>query len=242
MSDFSAYGGASDEFTALLSTLPPPTEQTPIELQETNNRVREDVSELEMRDLSAKVILQDHKIPTPDGFDLEARTYRPASTSEDEQLPVYIHFHGGGFLFGTLDSENAICSRIADAAGVVVLNVNYRHTPDWVYPAAWLDAEEAFDWAVENANTFGGDPTQIVVGGISAGGHLSASLAQTLIRQGKNGPLKGQVLMIPVTVLTDCDLGSMSKVENEFAPILPMERMRYGLLFFFLVFARGPAV
>lgn len=239
MTDFSAYGGASPEFTALLSTLPAPTEQTPTELQATNNRVREDVSEQEMLVLSSKVKLQDHTISTPDGFDLEARTYRPIYAPKDDQLPIYIHFHGGGFLFGTLDSENATCSRIADAAGVVVLNVNYRHTPEWVYPAAWLDAEEAFDWAVDNANSFGGDPTQIVVGGISAGGSLTASLAQTLSREGKDGPLKGQVLMIPVTVLADCDWGSMSKVENEFAPILPMSRMKYVGRFTFIHTAKA---
>lgn len=227
MAEYSEYGGASEEFSALLSTLPAPTEQTPSELQAMNNRVREQVSELEMQTLSSKVLIKDHTITTPDGFELEARTYRPVSSSEDELLPIYIHFHGGGFLFGTLGSEDATCSRIADATGVVVLNVNYRHTPDWVYPAAWLDAEEAFDWAVENAESFGGSPEQIVVGGISAGGHLSASLAQTLTRSGRSGPLKGQVLMIPITVMADIEWGAGSKVENEFAPILPMSRMKY---------------
>lgn len=226
MEDYSVYGGASQELTELLSTLSAPTEQTPIELQALNNRVREDASELEMRDLSSTVLIKDHTIPTPDGFDLPARTYRPAFASEDELLPIYIHFHGGGFLFGTLDTENATCSRIAAATGVVVLNVNYRHSPEWIYPAAWLDAEEAFDWAVDNAHSFGGDPGQIVVGGISAGGHLSASLAQTLTRERNSQSLKGQVLMIPITVMADCEWGPKSKAENEFAPILPMSRMK----------------
>lgn len=229
MADYSQYGGASEEFTALLATLPSPSEQTPIELQALNNRVREDASAEEMRVLASKVIIQDHTIPTPDGYDLEARTYRPASAPKDDKLPIYIHFHGGGFLFGTLSSEDATCTRIADETGVVVLNVNYRHTPEWVYPAAWLDAEESFDWAAANATSFGGDPEQIVVGGISAGGHLSTALAQKLVREGRNGSLKGQVLMIPVTVMADCDWGMKSKVENEFAPILPLTRMKYVL-------------
>lgn len=179
-----------------------------------------------MRLLSPKVQLEDHTIPCPDGFSLEARSCRPVSASKDERLPIYIHFHGGGFLFGTLDSENATCSRIADDTGVVVLNVNYRHTPDWIYPAAWLDAEEAFDWAVSTADLFGGDPEQIVVGGISAGGHLSASLAQKLNREGRVGSLKGQVLMIPLTVLANCEWTMACKLENESAPILPLSRLK----------------
>jgi acetyl esterase/lipase len=237
MCDFSQYGGASDEFAELLKTLPEPDELPVEELQTIVNRGREQVSEQEMQTLAPKVIMKDHSIPTPDGETLQARSYRPSSKPEDEKLPIYIHFHGGGFLFGTLDSENAACARIADDVQVVVLNVNYRHTPTWVFPAAWLDAEEAFEWAYSHADQLGGDNEQIVVGGISAGGHLSASLAQTLKRDGKASfkSLKGQVLMIPCVVHEELaapllalmkDESVSSYKENEFAPILPLSRMR----------------
>ena len=98
------------------------------------------------------------------------------SASPTEILPIYMHFHGGGFLFGTLSSEDAICSRLAVNTHVVVINVNYRHTPEYTYPAAWNDAEDAFVWVCENIARLNGDPDKIVVGGISAGAWLAASL------------------------------------------------------------------
>jgi acetyl esterase/lipase len=248
MCDFSQYGGASEEFAELLKTLPEPEEQSVEELQATVNRGREQVAQEEMKILESKVSVKDHSIETPDGETLQARSYRSNSIAEDEKLPIYIHFHGGGFLFGTLNSEDATCARIADNVRVVVLNVNYRHTPTWVYPAAWLDAEEAFEWAHSHADDFGGDNAQIVVGGISAGGHLSASLAQTLRRGGKPSfaSLKGQVLMIPFVVHEALaapllalmkDESVSSYKENEFAPILPLSRMR---LFNSLAFPKLP--
>ncbi|SMY30012.1 unnamed protein product [Zymoseptoria tritici ST99CH_1A5] len=237
MCDFSQYGGASEEFSELLKTLPDPGEQSVEDLKATVNLGREEVSSEEMKTLAPKVLMKDHSLTTADGETLPLRSYRSSSLPEDEKLPIYIHFHGGGFLFGTLDSEDAACARIATDVNVVVLNVNYRHTPDWVFPAAWLDAEEAFEWAYTNASDFGGDALQIVIGGISAGGHLSAALAQTLQRDGKPSysSLKGQVLMIPCVVheqlagpllaqMKDSTVSSYK--ENEFAPILPLSRMR----------------
>ena len=237
MCDFSKYGGPSDEWVKLEASLPPVPEMTKEQLKQVTNKGREDAAREEMKIFSSKVSIQDHSIQARDGTTLEARSYRPSEVEALKKLPIYIHFHGGGFFFGTLSSENATCSRIAMDVKVVVINVNYRHTPEFTYPTAWEDAEDTLNWVYENANEFNGDKNQIVVGGISACGMLTAALMQTVQRQQSKvrSSIKGQVLMIPCVVHEDCydshmrqmkDRGVSSYVANEYAPILPLSTMR----------------
>ncbi|KAF9888524.1 hypothetical protein FE257_008631 [Aspergillus nanangensis] len=237
MCDFSEYGIPSKEWLRVEATLPVPKDQSLSDLKRTANEGREDVALKEMTELSQRVSIQDHSIPARDGYELESRSYRPFTAAPTEILPIYMHFHGGGFLFGTLSSEDAICSRIAISAQVVVFNVNYRHTPEDTYPTAWNDAEDAFVWVGDNAARMNGDREKIVVGGISAGAWLAASLTQTALRSelpvSSTPAISGQVLMIPCLVYTKCydallcqmkDPSVSSYRQNENAPILNLRR------------------
>ena len=237
MADYSIYGGKSPEWQKLEATLPIPPELAMEELQKTTNDTREAASTQAMEGLASKVTMADYFIPTRDGSSIKARTYRSSSMDSAKVLPIYIHYHGGGFFFGTLDSENATCAAIALDVEVLVVNVNYRHTPDISYPVPYDDAENAFHWVHSHAAHIGGDGSRIVVGGISAGGALTAALVQTLRR--KKSPAQssvlGQVLIIPLVVHEDCyapllkylkDESVSSYKENEFAPVLPLSRMR----------------
>lgn len=242
MCDFSRYGGKSAEWQRLEATLPVPPEMSMETLQNTTNATREAASSKAMERLSTQVAMTDYSVPTRDGSTIKVRSYRP-TTSEADNLPIYVHFHGGGFFFGTLDSENATCASIAVDVGLVVVNVNYRHTPKHAYPTPYDDSEDAIDWIVQHATDFGGDCARIVVGGISAGAALTVALMQTLQRRdsSKTHRILGQVLMIPLVVHEDCSEPLFRKLkepakssysENEFAPILPLTRIRMfnGLL------------
>ncbi|KAJ5497398.1 Alpha/beta hydrolase fold-3 [Penicillium fimorum] len=247
MADFTEYGTPSAEWVVLEPTLPePPKDLSVAELKASVNKGREESAAQDMIDgLSTAVQLDNHTIIARDGTPLEARTYRPAGVPISERLPVYIHLHGGGFLFGTLSSEDAICSRIITSrvqksTPVVVLNINYRHTPEYPYPTAWNDVEDAFIWLHENIAEIGGISEQVVVGGISAGAWLTASLALAQLR-GEDKRLAacpkiaGQVLMIPCVVqrghyaprlemLKSPDVSSYVQCAN--APVLPVTRMK----------------
>ncbi|KAJ5494443.1 hypothetical protein N7463_010530 [Penicillium fimorum] len=245
MCDFSKYGIPSEEWLRVEATLPAPKEQSLAELKLAANDGRELVARNAMAEFSTHVSTQDHSIPGRDGYTLEGRSYRPTSASPTELLPIYMHFHGGGFMFGTLSSEDAICSRLAVNARVVVVNVNYRHTPEYTYPTAWNDAEDAFLWVCENVALLNGDPDRIVIGGISAGAWLAASLTQAAssskLPVSPTSTICGQVLMIPALVYTKCydsqlrqikDPSVSSYSQNENAPILNMRRKQLfnGLL------------
>ncbi|KAJ5756632.1 hypothetical protein N7533_006175 [Penicillium manginii] len=163
MADFSQYTGPSADWVALEPTLPAMPNVGLEELKQIVNKGREDIAAQGIADqgLASKVHTKDFKIPARDGYVLEARSYRPANVSHSHALPVYIHLHGGGYLFGTLGSEDAICSRIvADQLEknfpLVVFNINYRHTPEYKYPTAWNDVEDAFVWFHENIAEVGG--------------------------------------------------------------------------------------
>jgi acetyl esterase/lipase len=209
-----------------------------LELRRVTNEGREAVAAEAMKHLKSQVITRDHFIRTRDGGTVEARSYRPVDVPETEQLPVYIHLHGGGFLFGTLYSEDATCSQIAIKSRLVVLNVNYRHTPEFTYPTAWHDSQDAFEWAHSHIHDIGGDHNRVVVGGISAGAWLTASLVleQHLGRVATDRPaIAGQVLIIPSLTSMDCyepqlaqmrDASVSSYTENEHAPVLPLKTMR----------------
>lgn len=249
MADFSEYTGPSAEWLALEPILPqPPKDLSVEELKGLLNKGREETSAQDMinQGLNSKVRIHDHTVITRDGATLEARTYRPAGVPISERLPVYIHLHGGGFLFGTLSSEDAACSRIVASRAehgnpVVVFNVNYRHTPEYRYPTAWNDVEDAFVWMHENISDLGGISEQVVVGGISAGAWMTASLTLAQL-SGKDKRLAacpkivGQVLMIPCLVLSDyyaprkdmlTNPELSSYVQCAEAPILPSSRLQF---------------
>ena len=127
-------------------TLPPFTKDISLgKLKASMNSGREDAARREMNSLTSKVVIKDHSISAQDGYALEARSYRPASVLDDQLIPIDVHYHGGGFFVGPLSSEDAICSRIAINTGVVAVNINYRHTPERIYPIAWNDSEDSLD-------------------------------------------------------------------------------------------------
>lgn len=101
--------------------------------------------------------------------------YKPKNA---ENLPVFIWFHGGGFIFGTPKWDHQRCADYAVKGRAVVINVDYRLAPENPFPAALHDAYAVLVWVNENAKTIGGNPNLIAVGGSSAGAGLSGSLAQ----------------------------------------------------------------
>ncbi|KAJ4991675.1 hypothetical protein SVAN01_02790 [Stagonosporopsis vannaccii] len=242
--DFSHYGGPSEEWLAIERTLPALTFDTsldPVILKTAVNKEREERTAAGMKFLAAHVYIANHVIPTRDGSTIEARTYRSTKKDKAEKLPVYVYYHGGGFIFGSIASENFVCAQTAINAGVLVVNVNYRHTPEHVFPTAFNDSQDAFAWVHKNIEELNGDPSKVLVGGVSAGGQLAASL--TLEKHlGKSEVLKGlpelagQVLIIPCVASPytyaegpgkKIAPGKSSYIENENAPILPKKTVDF---------------
>ncbi|MGR4892560.1 alpha/beta hydrolase [Sphingopyxis sp. LARHCG72] len=138
---------------------------------------------------------------------VNARLYHPAPGTD---LPLLFFMHGGGWVFGTIDTHDPLCRALASAAEVAVLSLDYPRAPEHRYPVA-LDAMRAALIAVqEQAAALGVDPARIAVGGDSAGGNLSAALCLKLRDEG--GPaIAHQLLFYPVI---DNDFSRASYIKN----------------------------
>ena len=115
---------------------------------------------------------EERQIPGPGG-PLTLRTFVP-----DNPRGIYLHIHGGGWALGRAHLQDPRNEEIANACSAVVISVDYSLAPENPYPAALDDCEVAALWVAKNALAEFGIDT-LVIGGESAGGHLSAA---TLIR------------------------------------------------------------
>ena len=90
----------------------------------------------------------------------------------DHPRGVYVHMHGGGWVLGGANLQDAMLERISRNTGLACVSVEYRLAPEDPYPAGPDDCEAAALWLAKNSTTeFGSD--LLTIGGESAGGHLS---------------------------------------------------------------------
>ncbi len=123
----------------------------------------------------AGLSVKNFTIPTPDGFSLPIRLYRPAPEAKI-LLHLYYYIHGGGFLFGSLESSDYECRRVCIANQIAVLSVNYRHTDTHSYLTKHNDAWYALEYATAHAAEWEIDVGKIIIAGESAGANLAAAV------------------------------------------------------------------
>lgn len=143
----------------------------------------------------------DRFVDGPGGTRLGLRFYTPRDLAGAS--PALVFFHGGGWIYGDLESHDALCRHLAESAQVRVVAVDYRLAPEAQFPAAVDDAWAAWEWVRDSASGLGIDPTRIAVGGDSAGGNLAAVVAQRAAREaGEGGAAQQpafQLLIYPAT-------------------------------------------
>ncbi len=136
------------------------------------------------------------------------RLYRPAGTAAGP-LPALVYYHGGGWLLGGLDSHDVVCRRFANAAGCVVVSVDYRMAPEHKFPAAVEDSAAATRFVCDQAGALGIDARRVAAGGDSAGGNLAAVMA-LMARDGALPPLAFQLLIYPATDMAMTTISSQT--------------------------------
>jgi acetyl esterase len=151
---------------------------------------------------------------------VKARLYHPMPGTT---LPLLVFIHGGGWVFGTLDTHDPLCRALAAAAEIAVLSLEYPRAPEHRYPTALDTVRAAVVTAAAEADTLGIDAGRIAVGGDSAGGNLSAALC--LATRDEGGPaIAHQLLFYPVI---DNDFTRASYVENATGYMLSSEMMQW---------------
>jgi acetyl esterase len=193
----------------------PLAEQTPEDLRtayQALSTLRPEIEQVEA--------VVDRGIPGPAG-DVPVRVYQPAGRLE-AVAPVLVWLHGGGWVIGNLETADSTARALSNAAGVVVVSVDYRLAPEHKFPAAVDDCLAVVRWVAEHAAELGADPGRLAVGGDSAGGNLAAVVCQELRDSGP--AIRFQLLVYPVT---DARMGHPSYVENAEGYFLTQEAMAW---------------
>ncbi|KAL4862515.1 hypothetical protein BDV12DRAFT_190363 [Aspergillus spectabilis] len=163
---------------------------------------------------------------TTTGADIKVRCFTPSGARPKGGWPVLLYFHGGGWVLGTIDTENTVCTNICVRANCVVVTVDYRLAPEHPWPAAVHDSWEALQWLVsDGVSALSLDASRLAVGGSSAGGNLAAVMTHKAMTLTSPIYFKTQVLSVPVTDNTASVDNNESYREYEHTAALPAEKM-----------------
>lgn len=149
------------------------------------------------------------------------RVHRPSMAPN---LPVLVYFHGGGWVWGSIDTHDKLAREYAEAAGCAVVSVDYALSPEAQFPQPIEECAAVVRWIGAHGAEWGLDPTRIAVGGDSAGGNLA--LGAALMLRDAGGPaLRGILALYPV-----CDADFTRASYKRFGPggyFLTEEKMRF---------------
>ncbi len=131
------------------------------------------------------------------GGDLKLTIVRPAG-SEQQTLPAFMFFHGGGWVLGDFPTHERMVRDLVAGSGAVAVFVDYTLSPEAAFGVAIAQAYAATRWVAEHGEQINVDGKRLAVVGNSAGGNMAAVVA--LMANEKGAPaLRAQVLLCPVT-------------------------------------------
>lgn len=142
-------------------------------------------------------IRRSHVLVPAEGADggVRLRLYRPDQAKAGAGAVYFIH--GGGFVLGSIESEDAAAAMLCSELGCLVASVDYRLAPEHPHPVPVEDCYAGLRWLAAHAADLEIDTARIAVYGSSAGGGLAASLA-LLARDRGGPPVALQILCCPM--------------------------------------------
>ncbi|GGL02848.1 alpha/beta hydrolase [Mangrovihabitans endophyticus] len=135
-------------------------------------------------------------LPLPVVADVEADGVPCRLYAKSVNAPVFVYAHGGGWCYGSIETVDRFCRRVADRSGCAVLSVGYRLAPEHPFPAPLEDVETVLRYVRREGAALGVDPARLAIGGDSAGAHLATIAARR--QRDAVTPVDYQVLIYPV--------------------------------------------
>ncbi|KAF2021448.1 hypothetical protein BU24DRAFT_438531 [Aaosphaeria arxii CBS 175.79] len=147
--------------------------------------------------------VEDMNVPVtkPTG-EVAVRIYSPKGKGP---FPVHVNFHGGGWVLGGLKSEAAWCRHMCNKANIKVVDVDYRMAPEFPFPTSIYDCWDVVKWIITNGDSMNIDHSSVSIGGLSAGGQMSAVLAH--FARDEDIKLKLHMMIVPATDMRYCRKG-----------------------------------
>jgi acetyl esterase/lipase len=103
---------------------------------------------------------------------IKAHVYRPANSTTPS--PVLLNFHGSGWVLRWHGSDEVFCRRVAQKTNYVVLDIQYRLSPEYPFPAAHNDLKDVVKYVLSQSEDY--DANRLSVSGFSAGANLAMGL------------------------------------------------------------------
>jgi acetyl esterase len=161
---------------------------------------------------------EDITVAAADGYEIPVRILVPTQPTRG----VIVWLHGGGWVIGAIAECDSLGAKLAERTSCAVVLVDYRLAPEHRYPTAVNDCWATLEWAAANRADLTGNPdAPLIVAGDSAGGNLSAVMAQRARDRG-GPPIALQVLVYPVT---DADFDRPSYVDEANQLLLTKDAM-----------------
>lgn len=132
-----------------------------------------------------------------DNYQIPVRVYRPTRAG-DTRLPVLVYIHGGGWVTGSLETDDHLCRNLARHLDIVVLNVAYRLAPEHPFPVGFEDSYDVVKWC---ATSVAQQKLKVdvrkgfLLGGTSAGGNFTAGIASFARDEKLQPPLTGLLML-----------------------------------------------
>lgn len=141
-------------------------------------------------------IEESEKTITQDGIKITIHIVRPKGAPEN--LPVFMFFHGGGWILGDYPTHRRMVRDLVVESGAAAVFPDYTPSPEAQYPVAINQAYAATKWVSLHGNEIGVNGKKLAVAGNSVGGNMAAVVS--LMAKDKKGPgIKAQILLWPVT-------------------------------------------
>ncbi|MGH9512602.1 MAG: alpha/beta hydrolase [Terriglobales bacterium] len=157
-------------------------------------KILEDEQAKPVRKLPADV--EEEVFPAGPTGEVSVRIYRPKDAKG--LLPVVMYFHGGGWILGSKNTHDRLLRDLVNATNAAFVFVNYTPSPEAQFPVPNEQAYAATKFVAEHGEELGLDSTRLAIAGDSAGGSMTAVVAQ--LAKERNGPkIQYQVLLYPVT-------------------------------------------
>jgi len=153
------------------------------------------------------------------GRDISCRQYRPVDAPI---LPAILFCHGGGFVWGSIETHDGICRRLAAKTGAAVISVGYRLAPETRFPGPVEDVDGVLRDMIARDDDYGIDADNLALCGDSAGGGICVSVAKLAARD--SIPLRHLALIYPA-LDPGCDTASQHALAN--GPLLTQEAMQW---------------
>lgn len=109
-------------------------------------------------------------------------------------LPVYLYFHAGGWVTGTLSQHEQTPRALANRIPCIVASVDYSLAPERAFPKPQEEGYRALRWAKAHIARYGGDPNRMIVGGNATGGTIGIGVA--MMARDKGGPEVAGLLVV----------------------------------------------